>query len=865
MIRRLSPARLALMAGASFAAIAMADAAQAQCVNSGAGTVTDMQGSDTVTCTGLVIGQTISNGSNIFAGATVILAPNSVLSNGQISFAYNIPGVFLHIQDGAQVDMSTILMEGANAFVVLEGAQVTNTYFTVSGNGSRLWIHDSNVIGHGVVLQGIGSILDLDQYSRIQLQGPGHAAIMGGSGQQIFSLFGEVVSFGLAIDTGDGDDLIYLAGTSYIEGGIEMGDGLDEIVFYDFNQYWGDISGTELITIAQDGFWILGGAASGVTTVTVSDNASLSLAQASQFGDANTVFNLSPGSRIFTNNPGANETIYGAINGQGSVVVLSGGLILGRANTYTGGTRVDHGAMLILQDLQGAGTGLLTLDGNAQLRIDVNSDGVFSTPLNASSASRVTKWGIGSVTFDDLIFGEFYIEEGTAVFTGTTTFGSAQGLVIGGNGRADAFGTLVGDVLNDGVLRPGGAGVATVTLNGDYVQSAGGTLEIDFSTGPVIDLLNINGTAALDGTLILRSLNNTDGSGLTFLTATGGITGTFADIQVPNGGVPALIIETANEISTAATLVTLRPSTFNGQAAVTGQAMDAFLGAMSDDAHDIVSDRVVWVRAMGQSDQREAAGGSLGYDFQNTGGAFGYSQNLGGGLEAGLAAAFTQGQADLEGGAGGTDVSGMMGAARLVWRGDGVFVHAGAAYARHSLESERLVDLNGALSRIQSETDASTLSAWAGAGWRGELGDWSQTLSGRVQILNGDVDGYAEEGSSFLRVEVDPYDADQLSAEASWRIDRQFALEGEAWIEPRLMLGVRHDQAMGDRTADVTFATSAQDATVSLDDTDRTYGVVGAGATVALTPHVRLTIDARHDFADDDSRTQAVVGLRVHF
>jgi autotransporter-associated beta strand protein len=164
----------------------------------------------------------------------------------------------------------------------------------------------------------------------------------------------------------------------------------------------------------------------------------------------------------------------------GSLTVSNGHLVLTRANTYSGGTEVDDGVMLTLQHVNAAGTGSIRLDDDAALRIDVDVDGVFANALDADVGSRVTKTGSGAVTFDGLNFGDFDVDEGTAVFIGTTTFAGAQGLTIETDGRTDAFGTLVGDVFNEGVFRPGGAGVAT---NLSEPRGAPPSYELRFRSG----------------------------------------------------------------------------------------------------------------------------------------------------------------------------------------------------------------------------------------------------------------------------------------------------------------------------------------------------------------------------------------------
>jgi hypothetical protein len=96
-------------------------------------------------------------------------------------------------------------------------------------------------------------------------------------------------------------------------------------------------------------------------------------------------------------------------------------------------------------------------------------------------------------------------------------------------------------VRNDGVFHVGG--IATVGRNDmrDYQQGATGELEIDISGTALnlFDRLIVNGQAQLLGTLDLRLRNGFDpavGNSFTILSATGGVTGVFNDLLLPNLG-----------------------------------------------------------------------------------------------------------------------------------------------------------------------------------------------------------------------------------------------------------------------------------------------------------------------------------------
>src|SRR5262249_27221138 len=133
--------------------------------------------------------------------------------------------------------------------------------------------------------------------------------------------------------------------------------------------------------------------------------------------------------------------------------------------------------------------------------------------------------------------GNTAVDAGSLIVDGSTasaqTFVNLSGLLGGG-------GTIGGNLTNSGVVSPGHSpgSVGTLTVNGNYTQTANGTLRIEIGgtrTAPnQFDLLRVGGHASLAGTLQLVSLNNFHlqvGDKISFLTAQGGVSGTFDTIQ----------------------------------------------------------------------------------------------------------------------------------------------------------------------------------------------------------------------------------------------------------------------------------------------------------------------------------------------
>jgi len=110
----------------------------------------------------------------------------------------------------------------------------------------------------------------------------------------------------------------------------------------------------------------------------------------------------------------------------------------------------------------------------------------------------------GQTTFDSLYFhdqGLVTVESG-GVLSAESLFVSAGAQCLGG-------GTINGFIQNAGVFSPG-ASAGEMTVNGDFVQTASGTIEIEIGgTVPTTDyaVLDVNGEATLNGTLSVSYFN----------------------------------------------------------------------------------------------------------------------------------------------------------------------------------------------------------------------------------------------------------------------------------------------------------------------------------------------------------------------
>jgi outer membrane autotransporter protein len=130
-------------------------------------------------------------------------------------------------------------------------------------------------------------------------------------------------------------------------------------------------------------------------------------------------------------------------------------------------------------------------------------------------------------------------------YTGATTVAAGSLLVEGSiasplttvdmGGLLGGHGLLGGSLVNSGIVSPGGS-IGTLTVAGNYTQSAGGTLRIEVAgVAPgAHDLLVVHGHASLAGAVQFIPVGGFElhvGDRITFLTAAGGVSGTFGTVE----------------------------------------------------------------------------------------------------------------------------------------------------------------------------------------------------------------------------------------------------------------------------------------------------------------------------------------------
>jgi hypothetical protein len=178
-----------------------------------------------------------------------------------------------------------------------------------------------------------------------------------------------------------------------------------------------------------------------------------------------------------------NGALYttGTTDAEGGIALGSFDLAYGTLNnhataTWTGGNSLIE-ANAVLNNLAGA-------------TFAVQTTAVLS---NGQTASAIENAGL------------FIVSGGSSVAEGPVTFENAVGGILSGAGWLNV------NITNDGVVNPGSAGAAgTLTINGNYSQTATGSLNVDLggTAAGSSDQLAVSGTATLGGRLNVATIGS---------------------------------------------------------------------------------------------------------------------------------------------------------------------------------------------------------------------------------------------------------------------------------------------------------------------------------------------------------------------
>ncbi|MEI2453615.1 autotransporter domain-containing protein [Lysobacter firmicutimachus] len=594
---------------------------------------------------------------------------------------------------------------------------------------------------------------------------------------------------------------------------------------------------------------------------------------------------------------------YGNLSGTSMAtphVVGSLGLLMERF-PYLANTQVRDVLLTTATDLGAPGIddvygwGLVNLkkaiDGPGQLRVD--TDVVMDRPGGGAKvwegkawddwrndiggSGKLTKSGIGWLRLSgNNSFGGLNVKQGVLELTGANTYAAqveSGTLVVNGSlttaelpvlakGGLGGSGRIVGNVRVDGALSPGNS-IGTLTVQGNYVQGAGGSYVAELSAGGQSDRLDVTGRASLDGKLIVLHAPGQYllGQNFNILNAAGGVSGQFASVDqtafspflkfglsyaanavsvdVTRGASLATAAQTENQRAAAAAADRLavgqgipQPLTqlFPAQALValdslSGESHASLRSILVDDGRHVrdaalnraragrgafAADNAeggaqgAWVELLKFGGTLDGDGNAARNEYNGSATLVGYDYRFDGGWRIGVLAG--SGRTDSDSGRndkGRVDTRHLGLYAGQNWGAFGL--SAGLGFARHDIDLDRRIGFNGFVDRTRASYDADSRQAFVEGGYRLTRGAWEFEPYAQFAQVRVDSDRFQEEGGAAALSGRSAESRVNLSTlGVRFNVNLKGSQQEDSWLSLRGGIGRRH--ASGDLRPEVDVA-----------------------------------------------------------
>ncbi|GAB2575428.1 autotransporter-associated beta strand repeat-containing protein [Dyella jejuensis] len=550
-------------------------------------------------------GTEILTGSNTYAGATTISSGTLALGSG------GSIGNSSSVSDSGTLDISSTsngasinsLSGHGNVVLGTQTLTLTNSADTFSGviagsgglaiasgteilAGSNTYTGGTTISGGTLALSGGGSIASsaaVNDNGTFDISATNSGASVSSlSGNGTVALGARTLTLTNAADTfsggiaGSGGLVIasgteilagsntYTGGTTISAGMLQVGDGgaagsiagnvLDsgKLVFdrSDVVNFGGSISGKGSVAQSGAGTTVFMGA----NTYTGGTTINKGTLQVGNGGTAGSIAGNVANNGTLAFDRSDNVVFGGLVSGSGSVMQAgSGSLTLTAANSYSGGTELNGGALDVGSNAvigsgtlaMAAGTTLnldasftlantITLSGDPTINTGAGQTDTLSGGISeGTQAGDLVKTGTGTLVLTgmDTYTGATNVAGGTLDVEGhlASTVSVANGATLIGNGSMGGL-----EVASGATIAPGNNSVGTLTVNGNVTMASGSQYQVNATDTGSSDLIKATGTAMLGGgsvVTIAAGNNWKPYTHYTILTTGGGVSGGFGAVS----------------------------------------------------------------------------------------------------------------------------------------------------------------------------------------------------------------------------------------------------------------------------------------------------------------------------------------------
>jgi outer membrane autotransporter protein len=829
-------ALMASLKGANILAAADNTTATYTGVISGAGGLSVGDGVNTGTVVLTNFNNSYSGGTSIFPG-TLVAAGNDALGTGPVQLFNGT----LMIPVGVTLPNEVTFVAGG----VFKNAGTLNNNVLGSSTGMETVIN-SGVINGNVTLGGATDIVQLFAGSKIAgslgLNGTNSKLILDGNGQQLLSLavVGTLTNNGLLVKQG--------SGTWTIDRALDAPLGTDILA--------GILAIDTVLT---------------TPLVNITPGATLQLNAGGSVGNL-----VDNGSFIFAST--GTVTFGTVISGPGNVIQNGPGTtILSARNTYSGGTIIDLGTLLV-NNAQALGTGNVTVNGGV-LGADPQPINVLGNyTQNAAGTLQLNIAGRAAGQFDVLNV------DGNASLNGTLRLvnegyqpqlGDSLRLINTGGAVTGRFAQF----LNPFALTGGFNSVdlvyarQSVTLEFLELNTPEVVTTTDFSSfaftpnqraaANLLDSVQLDPRAAnLISFLDKEPFANLPGD---FNKISPDGLSAFYEISFSNSNIQRLNLEGRmddlhNGSNGFSSNMKVNGATVNleDKADADGKSSKAVVEPILQPGPE--NRWGVWVTGFGDFVNVDGDGNGQGYNFTTGGVSLGLDYRITDQLVVGVMGEYSHTWTDLQP-RGHIDVDSGRGGMYATWFNHGLYLN-GAIYGGHNNYDSGRSGLEGL---ANGGTEGAEWSAFIGGGYDFHFGHLTVGPIAALQYTEVGIDGFSEKGS-LAPMQIHSDSAQSLRSDVGFRAFYQWQI-GKIVVEPSLKATWEHEYKYSALPITAGFAgISGPSATFSGPSEGHDSAVVSAGVSAQWTPTISTYINYDGQLGRENYDSNAVTGgVRISF